>query len=298
MKEIVRRAALVLLIVPAVSTLDLRAQRREAAQPVEQARTQIPEDRDARETRQRLMNILQQYPPSLSQVLRLDPSLVANTTYLAPYPTLAAFLAQHPEVAHNPSFFLGAVREESWNSAGAEKRMAIELWGGIMAGIAGFTGALILIGVLGWLIRTLIDYRRWLRLSRIQTDVHTKLLDRFTNNEDLLAYMQTSTGRRFLESAPIPIDAGPRVLGAPVGRILWSVQAGVVLAMGGAGLSYVSGRVVEEMREPLFVVGSLAMALGLGFIVSSVIAFLLARQLGLMDRTRRDDGEVRPQTAS
>ena len=47
-------------------------------------------------------------------------------------------------------------------------------------------------------------HRRWSRLSKIQTDVHNKLLDRFTSNEDLLAYIQTPVGRKFLESAPIP----------------------------------------------------------------------------------------------
>jgi hypothetical protein len=50
---------------------------------------------------------LDQYPPSLAQVLRLDPSLVSRSDYVAPYPRLAAFLAQHPEVAHNPVFFIG-----------------------------------------------------------------------------------------------------------------------------------------------------------------------------------------------
>ncbi len=62
--------------------------------------------------------------------------------------------------------------------------------------------------MLTWLIRTFIDYRRWLRLTRIQTDAHTKLLDRLTSNEDLMAYIQSPSGRRFLESAPIALDGG------------------------------------------------------------------------------------------
>ena len=45
-----------------------------------------------------------------------------------------------------------------------------------------------------WLIKTLIEHRRWSRLSKIQTDVHNKLLDRFSANEDLLAYIQTPAG--------------------------------------------------------------------------------------------------------
>ena len=68
-----------------------------------------PDERTARETRERLREIFEQYPPSVAQVLRLDPSLLTRPDYLALYPTLAAFLAQHPEVAHNPVFFLGGV---------------------------------------------------------------------------------------------------------------------------------------------------------------------------------------------
>ena len=65
------------------------------------------DERNASETKERLREIFQQYPPSVAQVLRLDPSMLTRPDYLAPYPTLAAFLAQHPEVAHNPVFFLG-----------------------------------------------------------------------------------------------------------------------------------------------------------------------------------------------
>src|SRR3954449_4391028 len=66
------------------------------------------DERNARDTKERLREILDQYPPSVAQVLRLDPSLLTRPDYLTLYPTLATFLSQHPEVAHNPVFFLGA----------------------------------------------------------------------------------------------------------------------------------------------------------------------------------------------
>ena len=62
---------------------------------------------DAQQTREELRQVLRGYPPSVGQVLRLDPSLAAREDYLTPYPALAAFLGQHPEVAHNPAFFFG-----------------------------------------------------------------------------------------------------------------------------------------------------------------------------------------------
>src|SRR5439155_3899950 len=77
----------------------------QAAAPAAQPTAAL--DENARDTRERLRQILDQYPPTLGQVLRLDPTLITRADYLAPYPTLANFLAVHPEVAHNPSFFIG-----------------------------------------------------------------------------------------------------------------------------------------------------------------------------------------------
>jgi len=62
---------------------------------------------DAREVREQLMGVFQQYPPSVREVFKLDPVLLTNANYLAMYPSLAGYLAQHPEVAHNPAYFIG-----------------------------------------------------------------------------------------------------------------------------------------------------------------------------------------------
>src|SRR5262245_53275287 len=61
---------------------------------------------DARETRSRLNDIFNQYPPSVREVLRIDPTLISRADYIGNYPMLAAFLEQHPEIAHNPAFFV------------------------------------------------------------------------------------------------------------------------------------------------------------------------------------------------
>jgi hypothetical protein len=143
-------------------------------------------------------------------------------------------------------------------------------------------------GMIVWLTRTLIDARRWNRVAKVQTEVHMKLLDRFANNDELLAYVQSPAGSRFLESAPITLDAPQRSVGAPLSRILWSVQGGVVLLAGGFGLMFVSSRVdVAEASQPMRVLGILAVALGLGFIVSAVISWVISQRLGLIEPTAR-----------
>ena len=61
-----------------------------------------PYDGNAEETRRRLYEVLQQYPPSLREVLRLDPSLLTNPAYLEPYPALAEFLDAAPRDCAQP----------------------------------------------------------------------------------------------------------------------------------------------------------------------------------------------------
>lgn len=246
--------------------------------PAEEAPAAVDE-RTADETRQRLHDILQQYPPSVSQVFRIDPSLLTKVDYLSTYPTLAAFLAQHPEVAHNPVFFIGDARLIGADSG---RRQALQVVEEAMAGLAFFLAFMAMLGVAVWLARAAIEYRRWLRATTIQTDAHMKLVDRLASNEDLLAYMQSSAGQRFLSSSPVAIDAVPSVVGAPLNRILWSVQAGVVLAAAGAGLWLAKSNVIEEAAQVLHVVSLLAMALGLGFVLSALLSYALSRQLGLV----------------
>jgi hypothetical protein len=69
---------------------------------------------------------------------------------------------------------------------------------------------------------------------------------------------------------------------APYSRILWSTQAGLVFAAAGIGLLYVAGQVIEEVSQLLFAVGVLALAVGVGFVVSAVASLLLSQRLGLM----------------
>jgi len=251
-----------------------------------QAPKAVVEEQNASETRERVRQILDQYPPSLRQVLRLDPSLITRPDYMSSYPTLAAYLAQHPEVAHNPTFFLGGPGGPGgpqYSDARSQVASAVQE---IFIGMEVMLGVMFGIGTLGWLIRSAIDYRRWLRAVKIQTDAHTKIVDRLQSNEDLLAYMQSPAGQRFPTGSPAgaaPADqqfAPP--IGAPINRILWSVQVGVVLAVGGAGLWVAKNGVFDEAAQAMQVFAILVMSLGLGFVLSALASYGLSRQLGLV----------------
>lgn len=236
-------------------------------------------DQDAQQTREELRNLLRQYPPSVARVLALDPSLLASPAYLATYPQLAAFIAQQPEVVHNPAYFLGTTGDFESSQPGSE---ALRAFSDAMEGITVFAVFATVTGFLAWLLKNFMEYRRWMHVSKIQTEAHNKLLDRLTSHDDLLAYIQTPAGRRFLEAAPV-LEAAPRAMGAPIGRVLWSAQIGMVLAFGGFGLNFVSTRVIPDVAPALFVVGVLAISLGIGFVVSAAMAYVLSRRFGLLE---------------
>src|SRR5512145_456484 len=95
------------LLVVTLASVGLAAQERPDAPPPQVQVTVLQETTDAQATRNQLMQILRQQPPAVGEVLQRDPSLLTRADYLAPYPALWSFLQKHPEIARNPSFFLG-----------------------------------------------------------------------------------------------------------------------------------------------------------------------------------------------
>ncbi len=235
-------------------------------------------DTDSSQTRMELQSLLRGYPPEVGAVLKLDPTLFGNPSYMANYPKLAAFATQHPEVAHNPGFFLDSIiglPDRGPNQAG------YRIWREVLSDLGGFAAFLVVTSVFVWAIKTLIEQRRWSRLTRMQTEVHSKLLDRFTSNEELLAYIQTPGGRRFLESAPISLESGPRPMSAPVGRIFWSLQVGLVAIGAGIGFDLVSLRAQSEVAELLYGIGVIGLLVGIAFVLSAMVFYSLSRKFGL-----------------
>jgi hypothetical protein len=270
------------------------ASRAQTPQPSVRVEAQSRVEGSAEQVRRMLYEVLESYPPSLASVLKLDPSLLTNSSYLEPYPALRTFLAEHPEVSRNPEYFFARISGGGYveDAKIRERRETYQMLGDYLSGFAALVAFLGFLGTMVWLIRTVLEQRRWNRLSKIQADVHTKLMDRLASNDELMTYVQTPAARRFLESGPSPLPAEPAApsIGAPFSRILWSAQAGVVLTVTGLGILLVSRRFVPD-SEPahfFFVIGMLTLALGAGFVVSAGAAFVISRKLGLVEPAASD----------
>ncbi len=224
------------------------------------------------ETRTQFAQLLRQSPSELSTILVLDPTLLSNEAFLVGYPELARFVVRHPEVRRNPRFYLGDFHAERQGRTPLEEIVEMISIISVMSIIA-FT--------LAWLLRTIVEQKRWNRLSRTQSEVHNKILDRFGSSEELLAYIKTPAGTKFLESAPIPLRAEQPGQNAPLTRIMWSVQLGVIILAGGIGMLLVSLRFEKDTAEGLFAIGAIAASVGAGFIASAFTSIILSRRLGL-----------------
>jgi hypothetical protein len=126
----------------------------------------------------------------------------------------------------------------------------------------------------GWIVWVVSNHKRRSRVEAGQAEMQTKLLDKFGSSEELMAYLQSEPGQRFLQ--PPPMDTK-----SPYGRILGSIRWGVILTFLGIGFLIVRGYAPEP--EPFLFLGTVTLALGLGFLVSSGISYALSKSWGLFD---------------
>ncbi len=233
---------------------------------------------DADHVRNQLHDILETYPRSVGEIFRRDPSLLSRPDYMAAYPQLVGFIEQHPEIPRNVEYYF-----EGYGSWGRQPYdPEFEALGVLLGGMAGLLVFAMVTGVFAWLVRAVIQHRRWLKTSQVQAEVHTKLMERMSGSEELLAYVQSPAGRRFLESAPLQpdMDRTPNI-SAPIGPIIWSLMAGIVLATVGFGFRLAGQYIGDESQKAFIVVGVIIIALGLGFMLASMMAYVVSARLGL-----------------
>lgn len=282
------RTAVLLLALAVWPAAAQKAKKATAAPGPAQQEFAAVEQPDAQKTKNEFERLLDHYPPTVRGVFKQDPTLMTQPQYLTPYPALASFLSVHPEIALNPAYYLDGLGGNPWDRPQGRDDRVLGMWDDFEKFTFILAGFGVAIGLLTWLIRTFLDYRRWNRLSKVQTEVHTRLLDRFSSNEELMAYIATPAGSKFLQSAPISLDTGAssKNMGAPLNSIMWSLQAGLVLAAAGIGLMVASQTILERYAsDPLHVLGVLAIALGAGFAVSAAVSYLLSQKLGLLDQS-------------
>lgn len=272
--------------------LPITAQSRPAP-PKQSDTTQAPSEADTAAIQEQAIHLLRM-SPVLTSVVARDPSLLADQAYVTRNnPELEQFIESHPDVARNPEFYLFS----NLNSGKGRRDQALEraVWPDLVPSprdasaasevahqmvpiiiVPAFFAALI------WIVYLFVQSRRWNRAYRHQSEIHGRLIDKFSSSQDLAAYMETEAGKQFLSataytSAP---QAGPHMPNA-VARVLTPLQIGIVMTLLGIGLILLRNA-GPDMETPMAVLGTLALMPGIGFILSAGATWILARRLGLL----------------
>lgn len=266
--------------------------RPEPAQTAVEPVNPILSNKDVASTQRQLIELLR-LSPTLTTVISHDPSLLADTDYVARNnPQLADFLKAHPEVVRNPDFYLfthmnpqdGSPDEALERAVWPELHTSYRRTGfdELLSDSPPLLAFACFLAAALWGIRVFVENRRWSRTFRLQADVHARLIDKFSTSQELAAYMETEAGKRFLEAAPIPLygEQSPRIPSA-VSRVLTPVQIGVVLILLGAGF-LILRHAGPDYHTPMLVLGVLILMPGVGFILSAGVTWVLATRLGLM----------------
>ena len=136
--------------------------------------------------------------------------------------------------------------------------------------------------LIGWTVAALINAIRHRMNLRVQTELHNRLLEKFDSASEFTAYLQTEAGRRFFDNL-----TSERV--TPATKILSSVQKGAITTVLGLGL-LVLALIYHPLDQGAFTIfGVIALALGIGFLVSAGIAYRLSKNWGLMTNDGRGE---------
>ena len=140
----------------------------------------------------------------------------------------------------------------------------------------GFLVPLVIFGTGGWVCWTISTNIRRSHAARAVAELHSKLLDKCAASQDLMAYIESDAGRKFLESASTE-NANP------TGRILNAIQAGAIALFIGIAELIVRMVVLNTDEDRfLLVSGAIALAVGIGFLISAAMSFVLCKSWGLL----------------
>ncbi len=254
---------------------------------------QVPSEKDVADVQDQMLHLLR-LSPTMTAAVAADPSLLADQQYVArSNPELAQFMTSHPDIARNPEFYLFSKLDPS--EGRRDKALQRVVWPDLTPVEHGQSQAsavmhdmvpIILFPVfflaIVWVVRIFVDSRRWNRTFKQQSEIHSRLIEKLGTSQELVAYMETEAGKRFLMNTPNASDLefGQRMPNT-VSRVLTSLSTGIVLALVGVGFLLLRNAGTDT-PEPMLITGTLLLMPGLGFILSAGVTWVLAQRLGLM----------------
>ena len=111
------------------------------------------------------------------------------------------------------------------------------------------------------------------RKATLQAEVQTRLIDRFSNAPEFVAFLNSDTGKQFLSG----IDKMPKLVARD--RIVGGVSRGLILTL--LGLAFIAIWIADSNIGFMFP-GFILLGLGIAFFLSTLVSLKLSQKFGLI----------------
>ena len=124
--------------------------------------------------------------------------------------------------------------------------------------------------------------------AEIHAQVQQKLIDRFQSAPELIEFLQSAPGQKFVSG----IDTMPRMMTRE--RILGGVSKAIIFST--IGIGFLALCINPDIRnEFLEFVGAMMVAIGIGYLIATFVSIKLGRSMGLINGNHKP-AEVTPES--
>lgn len=127
-----------------------------------------------------------------------------------------------------------------------------------------------------WIITTVIKAFKEKSILRTRAELYNRLLDKFSSGSEFAAYLESETGRQFVEEITVQTAA-------PTSKILASIQKGVIMTLIGFGMLVLAKIFFGgELFNVVASAGTIALMIGVGYLISTGVTYYLSKSWGLL----------------
>ena len=119
--------------------------------------------------------------------------------------------------------------------------------------------------------------------TAMQTEVQTRLIDKFSSAPEFVEFLNSDTGKQFLTG----IDKMPQLMARD--RIVGGVSRGVIMLL--LGVAFV-GIWIADSNIGFMYPGFILMGLGIGFFISTLVSLKMSQRFGLIGSDTPSPREV------
>jgi hypothetical protein len=137
---------------------------------------------------------------------------------------------------------------------------------------------------IAWIVVTIVTALKQRANTRTRGEIYNRLIDKFGTAPEMVAFLQSEAGRQFIEENALQTIS-------PIGKILASIQRGIVLTLPGAGLlvagNIFGGSLGGDLYIVLTVGGTVGLMVGIGLLISAAVSYQLCKAWGILTTSEK-----------